>query len=76
LSQAAACGCYFISTDVGGAETASNNWKFGTKIQQEDSVAFSKAVQDIIEGKTIIDESNKSPTYNFIYSKLLSGKHL
>lgn len=76
LSQAAACGCYFISTDVGGAETASNEWKFGTKIPQEDSVAFAKALQDFIEGKTFIDESHKANINNFMYSTALSSKQL
>lgn len=76
LSQAAACGCYFISTDVGGAETASNNWKFGTKIPQEDSEAFANAVRDIVDGGNIIDESLKPDKEFFLYSTVLSGKQL
>lgn len=76
LSQAAACGCYFISTDVGGAETASNNWKFGTKIPQEDSDAFADAVRDIIDGEKFIDESCKSLREYFLYSTVLSSKQL
>lgn len=76
LSQAAACGCYFISTDVGGAETASNNWKFGTKIPQEDSDAFADALRDIIDGEKFIDESSKSLREYFLYSTVLSSKQL
>ena len=76
LSQAAACGCYFISTDVGGAETVSNHWAFGTKIPQEESIAFAQAIQDIIDGKTIIEESRMSPRENFLYSTVLSDMQL
>lgn len=51
LSQAAALGCYILSTDVGGASIVSNNWKFGHKLNQEDPVYLSNVLTQIVNGK-------------------------
>lgn len=67
-SQASALGCYIISTDVGGAQTASNDWQFGTKIEQENSGGLAKALQAIIDGKIKIDLSKAIPLEEMSYS--------
>lgn len=56
-SQAAAMGCYIVSTDVGGADVASNNWQFGKKLVQEDSTMLAAIIREFVSGNTIIDES-------------------
>ena len=56
-SQAAAMGCYIISTDVGGADVASNNWQFGKKLVQEDSTMLATVILEFISGNTVIDET-------------------
>lgn len=55
LSEAAALGCYVVSTDVGGASIASNDWQFGTKIIQEDSSHLASVLTDIVKGNLKID---------------------
>lgn len=69
LSEAAAFGCYFISTDVGGAPIVTNNWKFGTKVEQEDSKGLANAMKRIIDGSITIEESNRMPMHQLLYSK-------
>ncbi len=49
-SQAAALGCYMVSTDVGGADVCSNDWKFGVKLEQNDSEGLAKVLSNIIDG--------------------------
>ena len=56
-SQAAAMGCYIVSTDVGGADVASNNWQFGKKLAQEDSSMLATVILEFISGNTVIDET-------------------
>lgn len=53
-SQAAALGCYIVSTDVGGADVCSNDWKFGVKLGQDDSEGLAKVLQDIVDGSEVI----------------------
>lgn len=48
LSEAAALGCYIVSTDVGGAKVVSNNWTFGSKVKQEDSKDLAKILTSIV----------------------------
>ena len=47
-SQAAALGCFIVSTDVGGADVCSNNWNYGVKLCQEDSDGLAKVIYDIV----------------------------
>ncbi len=49
-SQAAALGCYVVSTDVGGADVCSNGWKYGVRLEQNDSDGLAKVLQEIIDG--------------------------
>ena len=67
-SQAAACGCYIVSTDVGGAQTTSNNWKFGTKIEQNDVEGMANVIQSIVNDELIIDLNNRPNPIKFMYS--------
>jgi len=53
-SQAAALGCYIVSTDVGGADVCSRDWKFGVKLEQNDSDGLAKVLQDMIDGSKLI----------------------
>ena len=50
FSQAAAMGCYIVSTDVGGADVCSNNWAYGEQLPQEDSDALAEIIQKITSG--------------------------
>ena len=50
FSQAAAMGCYIVSTDVGGADVCSNNWAYGDQLPQEDSDALAEIIQKITSG--------------------------
>ena len=70
-SQAAACGCYIVSTDVGGAETASNNWKFGIKVNQENSDEMATAIERLINDTKGIHLSSKPNRKDFLYSKVI-----
>ncbi len=55
-SQAAALGCYVVSTDVGGADVCSNDWKYGVRLEQDDSDGLAKVLQDIVDGSRSIPE--------------------
>ena len=74
FSQAAALGCYIISTDVGGAETASNNWKFGTKIEQENDEEMAKAIQKIVDDESTIQKCSRPNINAFLYSQVITQK--
>ncbi len=75
-SQAAAFGCYIISTDVGGAETASNHWRFGAKVEQEDAEGMAAAIQKMIDEESSIDLRQKPDIKNFLYSNVIAEKIL
>lgn len=49
-SQAAAMGCFIVSTDVGGADVCSNYWAFGEKLPQENSDALAEVIEKITSG--------------------------
>ncbi len=49
-SQAAAMGCFIVSTDVGGADVCSNYWAFGEKLPQENSDALAEVIDKITSG--------------------------
>lgn len=55
-SQAAALGCYVISTDVGGADVCSNGWKYGIKLNQNDSAGLANVLADLVCGKLEVPE--------------------
>ena len=55
-SQAAALGCYVISTDVGGADVCSNDWKYGIKLNQNDSAGLANVLADLVCGKLEVPE--------------------
>ena len=74
FSQAAALGCYIISTDVGGAKTASNNWKFGTKIEQENDEEMAEAIQKIVDDESIIQQCARPDINHFLYSQAIIQK--
>lgn len=71
-SEAAALGCYILSTEVGGATLCSNGWKFGHKLQQEDSEGLANAINDIVNDRTVMDESNALVYEDLCYSYLVN----
>jgi len=71
-SEAAALGCYVLSTDVGGANLCSNDWKFGYKLQQEDSEGLAQAIEGIVNGKISMDEKQEMSFYELSYSYLIN----
>lgn len=78
FSEAAAFGCYILSTDVGGATFASNDWKFGYKLKQEDSNGLANAIYGIVNGTISIDARYEliyeSLNYSYMINKLLLPK--
>lgn len=69
-SQAAAMGCYIVSTDVGGADVASNNWQFGTVVKQESSVILAEILSRIINGDSVIDTQYSLDIESISYSTM------
>ena len=69
-SQAAAMGCYIVSTDVGGADVASNNWQFGTLVKQESSVILAEILSRIINGDSVIDTQYSLDIESISYSTM------
>lgn len=67
-SQGAALGCYIISTDVGGADVASNQWQFGTMIPQENHDALSEALNSLVHGTLHMDVDKALSMYEMSYS--------
>jgi len=63
VSDAAALGCYIVSTDVGGSSLVSNNWQFGVKVEQENDEELARILQSIINGSITMD-SAKQKLYN------------
>lgn len=57
LSEAAALGCFIVSTDVGGANIVSNNWKFGKEVKQESPDDLAGTLQSIINKEIKINTS-------------------
>lgn len=57
LSEAAALGCYIVSTDVGSASKVSNNWQFGTRINQDDADNLASVLTQIVNGDLNMDPS-------------------
>lgn len=67
-SQGAALGCYIMSTDVGGADVASNQWKYGLKLEQENPAMLARALQELVDGKIDIKESQAYSIDEMSYS--------
>lgn len=61
-SEAAALGCFTVSTDVGGADIVSNNWTFGVKVNQEDPEGLANILNDLITGKLVMNPKNQFPS--------------
>lgn len=68
-SQAAAFGCYIVSTDVGGADVCSNNWRYGTKLKQEDSDYLTYALIQIVNGDADMNDLNSLSFADMSYSE-------
>lgn len=73
-SEAAALGCYTVSTDVGGAPLVTNNWQFGKKVEQEDSVGLATVIQEIVDGKLAIDPSKRLPIEKLKWNTIVEDK--
>ena len=67
-SQAAALGCYVISTDVGGADVCSNDWKYGIKLRQNDSAGLANVLAELVCGKLEVPEEYAIPFAEMSYS--------
>lgn len=74
FSQAAALGCYILSTEVGGASIASNNWKFGHKLKQEDPVYLSQILTQIVNGELQYDFTQQLTFDDLSWSNILKEK--
>ncbi len=72
-SEAAALGCYILSTDVGGANLCSNGWRFGCKLEQDDPNGLAQAIDNVVNGNTRMDEKDSVDYHDIIYSRLING---
>ena len=68
-SQAAAMGCFIVSTDVGGADVCSNYWAFGEKLPQENSEALAGVLEKITSGEHLFQITNELAFDELCYSK-------
>lgn len=68
FSQARWYRCHILSTDVGGAPDMSNNWEFGTCVNQDDPDDFAIKLERLIQGRISL------PTEE--YAKQISYQHL
>lgn len=70
FSQALWFGCHIMSTDVGGAQDMSDNWRYGTRLRQEDPEYLSACLQELIDGKKSISYPDrgfaKKISYNYL----------
>lgn len=76
LSQAAALGCFILSTEVGGAPIVSNNWKFGYKLRQEDPIYLADVLQKIVSGQMQYQLENRLSFDELSWSRLLRERVL
>lgn len=72
-SQAAAMGCYIVSTDVGGADVASNNWQFGTLVQQENTADLAMILTRIAKNDIAIDSQKSLSLEGISYSYMVGN---
>ena len=68
-SQAAAMGCFIVSTDVGGADVCSNYWAFGEKLPQENSDALAEVIDKITSGEYLFPVADELAFDDLCYSK-------
>lgn len=68
-SQAAAMGCFIVSTDVGGADVCSNYWAFGEKLPQENSEALADVLEKITSGEYLFQITKELAFDELCYSK-------
>lgn len=71
LSEAAALGCYIVSTDVGGASLVSNDWQFGTKVNQENDDELAEIFSSIINGTLHMIPSKQKDFDDLLWSNLI-----
>ena len=76
LSDAAALGCFIVSTDVGGAKEVSNNWKFGIELNQEDSSGLAKVLQNIVDGKLVPNPKDRCSLNKLEWSAMVRNNVL
>ena len=65
---------YIISTDVGGACDMTDNWKYGSKVEQDDALGLAFLLQDTIfnsKYKPLSGEFSKKISYNVTLTQLL-----
>ena len=65
---------YIISTDVGGACDMTDNWKYGSKVEQDDALGLAFLLQDTIfnsKYKSLSGEFSKKISYNVTLTQLL-----
>lgn len=73
-SQGAALGCYIMSTDVGGADVASNQWRYGLKLEQENPSMLANAIQELVDGELALDETQSYNIEDMSYSTRVREK--
>lgn len=71
LSEAAALGCYIVSTDVGGASLVSNDWQFGTKVNQENDDELAEIFSSIINGTLHMVPAKQKDFDDLLWSNLI-----
>ena len=74
LSEAGALGCYFVGTDVGIMDTVTNNWQFGTKIEQEDVDGFAEVLNKITHNELEMDLSKQIPMEQFTWDYVVRNQ--
>lgn len=72
FSQALWFRCHIMSTDVGGAQDLSNNWKYGTKLKQEDPGFLSESLQKLINNENLITYPDKEFAKKISYNNLIT----
>lgn len=74
LSEAGALGCYFVGTDVGIMDTVTNNWQFGTKIEQEDVDGLAEVLNKITHDELKISLSKQVPMEQFTWDYVVRNQ--
>lgn len=75
-ADAAAMGCYFVGTDVGGMTEMSNNWQFGSKVNQEDAKGLAAVLQSIINDELVIDPQKELSMERLSWWKMIKDNVL
>jgi glycosyltransferase involved in cell wall biosynthesis len=72
LSDAAGFGCFIMSTDVGGASLVTNGWKYGVKLNQEDSSYLASKISEVINNEIDIDVYKGYDRKSLSYERIIS----